>query len=198
MANPQYISTADAKVLYGIVAGDTDKDAAITAALKRASELIDRWTRTWFDTRAVTIRTKAVTEQQKRLFMPAHIISITSVKEDGDTLAADEYIVADSWLEKPRSFWFCGDETVTGVSVKYGIEIVGSLGYMEGKAEVPQEIQGVTAEIGNIMGGFKTRSIIQDDGVERAIILTDLPPWAQDVIGSHTLGRLKQQPMVIV
>lgn len=193
----QYITTALAKDLWGIPSGDTEKDTAIGNTIIRASALIDQWTHTWWDSRTRTVRTKAITSTQKRLFMPAHIISITSIKEGGTLLTVDDYIVADSWLEKPGGYWSSGNESSTGNWVKYGVEVIGAFGYQEDLSSVPEEIQQLAAEVANMMGGWKTKTITQDDGIEKTVFMTELPEWAKDVIFSHKLGRLAQQQMVI-
>ena len=193
----QYLSLADARDLYGIPTDDTESDAGINKTLQRATALIDAWTHAWWDKRTVTIRTRAITDRQRKLFLPAHVITITSVKEDGVALLPDEFIVGPSWLEKPSSFWFHGFETVVGVSIKPGIEIIGDLGWKRNLTVVPEEIQAAVGEIANIMGGWRKRTIIQDDGIERTVLLTDLPDWVQDIIFSHKLGRLRQQDFII-
>jgi len=158
----------------------------------RVRGLVDMWTRTWWDQRTKTITTEAFHSRQEKLFMPAPVISLTSVKEGidggqatGTAIAAADYRIYRTWLEKAgRGFWS---------TTQLDIEIKGSFGH----ATVLDDIKWLNEEIIGVLSGMKTKSFIQDSGVERTVILNEMPEIVQKTIFSHRLPSTGSQKWII-
>ncbi len=168
---------------------DSNRDALIDATLPRASRMIDRWTRVptdgWSDLQGKTITTQAAREGQQLLFLPLRIQSITSVTQNGILLtegADDDFVTWDWYLEQihggrvGRKFFSHAGWT----SLQQKIVIVGNFGF----AAIPDEVNLMAVEATAIISGLKKNVFETNEGSEGAVLLTDMPQWVKDAVGS--------------
>ena len=182
---PSYATLADVKLQVGKTTVSPDEEVALKNKIPQASELVDSWTGTWWDNRTQTVQTEARDPQQVRLFMPARIVSITSVAESGVALAASDFVVYPHWIEKKgRAPWS---------TLQLDLTVVGVFGFKT----VPPDISTLTAEVAAMLSGLKVRSYTQDDGVEKAVLMTSLPSWAQAIIEARKYRLQVPQRMVV-
>jgi hypothetical protein len=178
-----YAALANTKLFLGVE--DDKRDSAITQMITRAQGIVDQWTGTFFDDRpAKTVKTQAMPGNGRYLFMPANIQSVTSITEGGTLLVQgpdDDYVAWDTYIEKVKfSSWDPRtSRAMAGWSKKSkDVVVVARLGFLA----VPTDIEQLTMEIVGVMGGWKTKSFTQDDGVERTVVLTEMPKPVQDIV----------------
>jgi hypothetical protein len=189
-----YAALDKTKQFLGIEASDTKRDAAITNMLIRATGLVDLWTGTFFDDRpAKTVKTQAMPGNGRYLFMPANIQAVTSITEGGTVLVQgpdDDFVAWDTYIERVKfSTWnprMARPEFGWSRKSK-DVVVVADLGF----SAVPVDIEQLAMEIVGVMGGWKTKSFTQDDGVERTVLLTEMPKPVQDIIDSRRI-RMSQ------
>jgi hypothetical protein len=179
-----YVTAEMVRLVAQIDSLTADQSTLVAQAIGRAEKLFEHWTGTWWAKRtAVTVKTEASDALQRTLFMPAQISAITSITEDGVALAASDYVLYDSWIEKLGTPAF--NEPAGAFSYwtlnQQGIVVLGDFGY----AAVPDDVVGATAEVAAIIAGLKRRSYQQQDGVEATVILTAMPDWIRDVVISR-------------
>jgi len=187
-----YTTLAQVKLHIGLATSTTDQDSLINQMILRVRGLVDMWTRTWWDKRTQTITTEAFHSRQEKLFMPAPVISLTSVKEGidggqatGTAIAAKDYRIYRTWLEKAgRGFWS---------TTQLDIEIKGDFGY----ATVLDDIKWLNEEIIGVLSGMKTKGFIQDSGVERTVLVNEMPADVQKAIFSHRLPSSGSQKLLV-
>lgn len=199
MATPTYVTRVKVKEHAGISAAVTDLDTKIDNMIGFASSHIDRETRQFWEKRTLTITTEAVFRNQRKLFMPARIISITSVTEAGVALDVTEFKVYGSWLEKTNSSFteITGRFEIGGPvwsRIQQDIVVVGDFGY----DPTPPDIELLTAEVTAVFAGVKTRSFTQDDGVERTVLVNALPDWVNDKLFALRLPKALGQRLLVV
>ena len=166
MATPAYVTLAEVKRHIGLTSSVADQDTKLNDMIGWASDHIDTVTRKFWEKRTLTVTTEAVFRNQKKLFMPAPIISITSIKEAGVALDVSEFKIYKDWLEKTNSSFaeVTGRFEIGGPvwsRLQQDIVVVGDFGH----TVTPRDIRLLTAEIVGIFAGMKTRSFTQDDGV---------------------------------
>ena len=201
MAAPLYVTKDEVKRHIGLRTTTTDQDAAIDDAIGDASDHIDAETRTFWDQRDLTITTEAVFRNQRRLFMPAPIISITSITEAGVALDTANFVIYRTWIEKVNTAFteITGRFEIGGPvwsRVQQDIVVVGRFGYKTN--ETPRDIKLITKELAGVFSGLKTRSFISDDGIASTVVVTEIPTWVNDKIFSRRLPIVIGQRFVVV
>ncbi len=175
----------------------------VTDAIAQAQAFIDDRTGTWFDDRNVTVKTECISDKQDKLFMPAPIISVTSLTEDGTALVAgadQDYLSygALGYFRKmknsqnflvgnifnPWSMWSQNPQAIV---------FVGHLGF----TTVPSDIAQVCALLAGIYMGIIERTYTTPDGVIGAVRTLKLPQWAEDVLENRTRPSWHYQPFII-
>lgn len=160
----------------------TDPSAAQTTFLgtvvTHASRYVDHFTGTWFDNRTTqTIKTQAAFVDQKRLFMPAKIISITSITETGVLIAATDYVIYKHWIEKKfLSTWS---------NLQLDIVVIGAFGY----AAVPSDIKAACLEVGAAMSQMRKKSWVDEAGNAGVSIVNSISPWARETLQGYKLNN---------
>jgi len=168
---------------------DSNRDALIDANLPRASRIVDRWTRVptdgWSNLTAKTITTQAGREGDQLLFLPLRIQSITKVTQNGidlDEGPDDDFVSWDWHLERihggrlGRQFFTHSGWT----SLVQKIVVLGDFGF----ATIPDEVNLITIEACAIISGLKKNVFETNEGAEGAVLLTDMPKWVKDAVGS--------------
>ena len=67
-----------------------------------------------------------------------------------------------------------------------------------GHDPTPPDIELLAAEITGVFAGMKTRSFIQDDGVERTVLVNELAEWVNEKLFSLRLPKVMGQRFLIV
>ncbi len=199
MATPTYVTLAEVKRHIGLTSSIVDQDTKLTEMIGFASDHIDTETRKFWDKRTLTVTTEAVFRNQKKLFMPAPIISIASITEAGVALDTTVFKIYKDWLEKTGSSFaeVTGRFEIGGPvwsRVQQDIVVKGDFGH----DPTPRDIKLLAAEIVGIFAGMKTRSFTQDDGVERTVLVTALPEWVNQKLASLRQPRVIGQRLLIV
>lgn len=201
MAQPNYVTLAETKLHVGLRSTTTDQDAKLTDAIGDASDHVDSETRTFWDQRDLTITTEAIFANQRKLFMPAPIISITSITEAGVLIDPTNFKVYRTWIEKLNSSF----SEVTGrfeiggpvwSRVQQDIVVVGRFGYKTN--ETPRDIKLITKELAGVFSGLKTRSFVSDDGVASTVLVTEIPDWVDRKLVSRRLPIVIGQRLLVV
>lgn len=185
--------TTQAAVLrtLGITGASASQKTLVDEAIVEGSQWVDTFTGQWWNQRTQTILTEAVTPRQKKLFMPAHIISITSVKEGvsgglaGVALDAGDFHIYNDYLEIDGATPWSMDQL--------DIEVVGSFGY----TATPTDIVRAASDVAAQFTGLRKRAFTQDDGIEQTILITDLPAHSQDVLKARVKYSFLNQPFKI-
>lgn len=175
----------------------TDAATRVEVAIEQATKFIDQQTGTFFEQRILQVTTEPLSNQQKRLFMPAPVISLTSVTEGGVDITTSvlNYV---KWLEKnasaalpwpgevnPASFWKYSQQSVV---------IVGTFGY----AATPKDINAITAFIAAASLGWVEKSFVDANGLSQAFRDNSFPPWVNQVIYDRELSPVDLQPTIVV
>ncbi len=200
MAAPLYATLDEVKRHIGLASSVVDQDQKLNDMIGFASDYIDTHTRTFWDQRDLTVTTEAVFSNQRRLFMPAPIVSITSVTEAGVAIATADFKVYRTWLEKLNtSFAEVSSRFEIGGPVwsriQQDIVVVGRFGYATGLT--PRDIKLLCVELVGVFAGMKTKSFTQDDGVERTVLTNAIPEWVNDQIFARRLPIAIGQRFVI-
>ena len=191
MANrPTYCSLEDMRI-DGNRWQDLQDDEATRATnvAAQASRLVDRLTGTWFYDRHLRIKTQAPNDMVQQLFMPAPVISLSSVTENTVAMDLTDVLTYPSWLEKDNGQIVLVDPFDFGSKkfwsrLQQGIVIEGHFGLVT--ADLPQEITKLTAHIASTLMGWATRTYTTGDGVEKQVYNTDtLPDWAKAIISDR-------------
>jgi hypothetical protein len=181
-----YATAAETARFAGITEPTDKQLTAIQEVLPGASAQIDAWTKTWWDKRAATFRTNAAEQFQHNLFMPAKILSITSVKigtTNPTVVDPGDYTAFNRWIRRKAGAW-----TREGLA----IEIVGYFG----ETVVPEDIKLLAKAVGATMSGLAKKSYITADGIQATVNTTSIPEWAQKVIDSNRFDLMVPQPFV--
>jgi hypothetical protein len=163
-----------------------------------ASKLIDEWTSSWFDARSVVVSTEACRDGQRKLFVPAPIISVASLTENGQALPSSSYVVYRKWIEKRWSnpYPVAGYPGAPGLSWSRGqlnIVLTGVLGHPTPPADIVEATAFVAATIMGIRSEIKQ----SPSGHQSASLLTSLPDYIQATVRRHAMVGLHQQPFLI-
>lgn len=176
----------------------TAEITACAAAMLQATAMFEKATGTWFDSRHLAVTTEAVQTRQRRLFLPAPVISLDSVVE-GDatlTLGTDFYLyqprTGPGWIEKAvattGSVQFNGPAG-TWTTKQQGVVVSGTFGY----SAVPTDVVKATAYIAAQILNWVTVSYQTGDGVAKAVLNLKLPDWVNETIRSRTVSPLDEQ-----
>lgn len=165
--------------------GAIGTDAEVTAAVVEASERVDRYTRTVFDTRTLTVETDVGADGYARLPLPA--LTVTAVAYVGlgvqTALDATAYMLSQSTrvgdtdsLQLVGGGWGYGLDTVVGMesynrgsrpsSYRRRITVTGSFG----RATVPLSVTRATAKLAAALTGGGAAGVVNTEGD------VDLPP----------------------
>jgi hypothetical protein len=176
-----YATLAELKRRVGQEKDQNDQDDLLRDVLVDSSALFDEWTNTWWNKRSVTITTDAHSSPQIKLFMPAPIISVTSITEDDKLIDAADYHVYADYIEK--------DGRYSWSTTQQGIVVVAVLGF----TTIPKDARAVTLEIASMLSGMRTKSFTMDDGVERTVFLSDMPDWVKTKVERSRLRKYSGQ-----
>ncbi len=191
MSTPSsYCTPADVKsVTSDWTAQSATWDTRVAAAIINASAMVDQYTNTWWDQRHVSIKTQTCTPDQKRLFLPANLVSLDTngVTENG--IVVSGVVGYPKWIEKPaagscRYCWRPG---------QLNIVIAGEFGY----ATVPYFIEQSTAHLAGILLGMVQRSFSTPDGGQSATLANKMPEFIKTSLEQGRFVGLHQQPFII-
>jgi hypothetical protein len=177
---------------------------ACASAITQAQAWVEKATGTFFDQKHLKVVTQTVRVRQKRIFLPAPVVSIdgNTITENGNvlTLGTDFVLYQPSsgpgWLEKLAAN--IGLQGWMGMSSADGpawdntqqcIVVEGQFGY----ATVPADITKLTAWVAARFLGWVTVSFTNGDGVTKAVLNLDVPEWAKSTIAMRSLSPLDQQ-----
>jgi hypothetical protein len=161
--------------------GGANRDAIIASSITRVSATIDQQTGTWFDSRAKTLYIDPVGIRRTRIFMPAPVVSITSITEFGNLLTYKDYVLAEPGaIRRTLGFWMCGQYD-DGSAMHNGITVVGTFGF----ATVPPDVEEACAELSAIVAGIKKRTFVTGDGIEKAVTATTLPDIVKMILANR-------------
>lgn len=190
-----YCSVQDIKdALARSKQGGTENDTFYGVLASGASRSLDRETGTWWDDRDVTVKTQAFKDGQRKLFLPAPVISLTSVTEGGSTLTEDtDFFTFGTHLELGSSNFprLAGSPRPgRGWSTQAkGVVVVGHLGY----EAVPPEIRILTARMAAYMSGHAERDVISFDGTAQGLPAVQWPKDIEQAFTSLRPGQLSPQ-----
>ena len=182
---------------------------AVTAAIPQAQSIVERITGTFFDQRHLQITTEAVQYRQKRLFMPAPILSIdgNAITENGISLTVGPTgnvllyqptlgvtPLGVGWLEKAAGTagwlnWPGELPAIYWTTQQQGVVVPGVFGY----ASVPLDITKVTAWKTAEILGWITLDYTDGGGVSKAIMKNGLPDWAMEILRSRSISHQNEQ-----
>lgn len=175
----------------------TDADTRAQAAIARAQAIVDQRTGTWWDQRHLRVTTEPINPRQKRLFMPAPVISLDSVTEDGLDITSSvlNYV---NWLEKSTSaaFPWPGDGYAANAwsTNQQSVVVEGQFGW----ASTPDDIVQVTAHIAAMLLGWVEKSFTTADGLTASIRDLALPDWVKDTLDSRRSEAYDTQAFIVV
>ena len=175
----------------------TNFEARVLPIIENASKIVDELTSQWFDARALTIQTQPCRDGQIRLFMPAPIVSITSLTESGSVLQPSQFVAYERWIEKswtnplpvagwggPGRSWRCGQLNITAV---------GTFGY----STPPGDIVEATAYIAAAIMGIRAEVKISPSGAQSSALLGSLPQYIRDALERRKNVGQHEQPFLI-
>ena len=169
----RYVTAEEVRLHVGLERLGADQEKKVLAAIADASAEVESRTGTWWDKRKVTVTTAAVEQNQKKLFMPAPIISVVSVTVSGVALDAALYRAGAKHLEMvDGSCWTRTPQAVVVVAY-LGNEIT------------PDDIKRATKEIAGAYSGLKTKTYATNDGVQMTVTHTSLATWAEDILDAR-------------
>ena len=174
----------------------------VDQAIINASLMVDIETEQWFDARAITVTTQPQSQAQKKLFMPAPVISLTSVTESGISIPLAQIVTYPTWIEKawpgaggtgfvsPYSPWVNPTSWRPG---QMNIVVVGSFGF----ATTPQDIVAATAYIAALMIGMVETTTIGGDGAATSKLMKEVPAWVKRTLIARKKAGMVYQPFVL-
>ena len=189
-----YCTAAQVLEMAGRSSTDTKNATLIGEMEPRVRAIIDNETHNWFIPKSKTIYCKASTAYQDKLFMPAPVISITSVCEEESALGVDEYIIGPGglWLELDGGYWSDQNYKSADGTLRYAIRVIGSFGC----STVPKDVEQAAAELCAVFAGLKTKTFITGEGIAQTVNLTNAPEYVRSILGIHTnRGNWARQPM---
>lgn len=179
---------------------DTENTRA-QAAIAQAMATIDEETGTWFDDRHVQVVTEIISDKQDKLFMPAPILSVTALTEDGIALTAgtgNDYLQYDNYFRKLKTSqnFLIGNVVTPWTMWSQNPQAVVFTGHL-GFASVPQDIVQLCALLAGIYMGIIERTYTTPDGVVGAVRTLKLPEWAIETFRRRTRAGWDYQPFII-
>ena len=194
----QYATAAEFRDYAGQGDAKSTRDTFFDRLLKAASQEIDLRTRTWFDSRAVVLTGQGEFDQ-RRLWLPAPIISITSVIENGKTLTTPaDYFAGLDFLEKSTVHLFPSDWNRNLGAwwdvTPNNIVITATLGY----ANVGEDIKGLCSAIAVARGGMEKRTHQDEAGNVVEIPTSKDKEWVRDKIKLYKIRNVMPQTWQIV
>jgi hypothetical protein len=154
---------------------------AITLLIQAASDLVDDFTKTWWDSRKAKL-TYTGAPDSRFLFLPAPIITLTSVVENTKTLTdGTEFWSKLDTLEKNDAYLWPVDQA-KGVgwwwcTIPKSIVVQGTFG-----RATPSKIKLLTAAMAAEMGDLRRRQIIDSDGMLKEVTINQFSAWIQTAL----------------
>lgn len=184
------ITTAEVKAYFGIT--NTDKDSIIDVVRPLVVDKIKEYCRHDFESKARTNEKPVIKIRQKNfysVYLPVDASDITVV-EDGTTLTEDsDYFVDlrtgrferirnqdDIFAEQGGAYW----------TTKHNAIVIS---YTGGEA-LTQDVVLVFYEMVGIYAQLKTKTYVDNEGIEAAVTLTALPDNLIKVLDNHRRVRL--------
>ena len=131
----------------GITTGQAD-DTRLQRLLDEASRRIDRVTGWWFEARTLTLPFDG--QGTECLWLPAPVVSLTSVSIDGVALTLGDVLVYGSTAAPRQSLRAPRLARKNGVRWPQGrknVSVVGSFGFVESDGTTPTEIRDVCVRL---------------------------------------------------
>lgn len=197
MAN--YTSSDAVKRLAGVKTNtNTNNDTLISEMLSRVDAIIDRATGTYFRQAGTTLIPQVywirpVKEGMQKIYLPAPIISISSVTELGATLGATSYIIGGNkdfnyYIEKwsgisgqsTGASWSTSPYS-DGTALREPVKVSGVFGY----ATVPYDIEQFATELCAILSGLKTKTFMTSEGIQQTVNVTSAPEYAKQLLANR-------------
>ena len=184
------ITKADIKAYFGIATADTAKDAKIDLVLPMVVANIIDFCRHDFESKARTGESPVIEDNTMFIFTKNRpVASVQSVIEDGITLTenSDYYVVKDTGrIEKIRD----NSSVFSGGYFGYWNSGPGKivLNYTGGEA-LTQDVLLVAYEWVGIWAQLKTTAYVNDQGVEAALQINELPDSLKQILLNHKHTR---------
>lgn len=175
----------------------TSAATRVAAAITQAQRFVDQQTGTFFEQRTLQVVTEPISNAQKRLFMPAPVIALTSVTEGGTDITTSVFNYV-KWLEKNAGLVgvpFPGDPPTPNYWLyqQQSVVILGTFGF----AATPDDIVAVTAFIAASLLGWVEKSYVDANGLSYAFRDNVFPPWVQQTIDDRKFSPFDVQPMIV-
>lgn len=180
-----YCSSAQVQAFAKLLAEDWTVTAtadAITLLIQAASDLVDDKSKTWWDSRKAAL-TYTGAPDSRYLFLPAPIVTLTSVVENGNTLVADtHYWAKKQTLEKNDSYLWPVDQA-KGVgwwwcTIPNSVVVSGTFGY----TTTPKKIVLLTAAMAAEMGDLRKRQTIDANGDMTETTISKFSFWIREAL----------------
>lgn len=147
----------------GITTGQAD-DTRLQRLLDEASRRIDRVTGWWFEARTLTLPFDG--QGTECLWLPAPVVSLTSVSIDGVALTLGDVLVYGSTAAPRQSLRAPRLARKNGVRWPQGrrnVSVVGSFGFVESDGTTPAEIRDVCVRLAHRELGLITDAAAQGE-----------------------------------
>jgi hypothetical protein len=175
------------------------EETRANASIVQASRWVDQQTGKFFYARKLAVTTEAPGDRLQRLYVPASVIELTAVEEDGEELDLDNVLIYPGALEKRNTFQSAGS-FVPAAFAQYwstsqqGIVVSGTFGY----ATCPADIVRLTAHVAGNLLGWIVRSYDNGSGVMQSVRDDKtLPMWAKMILDSYRSTAMDQQSFMV-
>ena len=183
---PEAAYCTEAQVLsaagLGAEPASTVVAALVASLIPQVEDMIDQATGTWWNSKSKTLYLQPP-PYTNALEMPAPIITLTSVTEEGALLDAHDYVNAKTHLEREGGTSWASLPYDNGTTLEYPVIVVATaMGY----ATVPDRIVRLASDLVAILAGLKTRTYIDEDGVKQAVTSRTTPDYVKQVLAADT------------
>lgn len=170
-----YCTVADVKRFCHIEPTNSNNNSQIKAVIPKASGLIDKMARRSFKAKEYTSTlddTEKLVMKDKIFTQNFPIISVSNLTIDGTVKTEN----TDFWIYNNHVSL---DEYIT--SERKGIEIT----YTAGFETIPEDIRQLAIETASILCNLKTVTYTTAEGIDRAVVLTELPEFVKERIAGY-------------
>lgn len=157
-----YVTLAELKTALGESAIETDRDAALLAALEDASRFVDQHTARKF---YVVTATRYYSARNSGQVLVDDLLAVTTLKtdSDGDRTYEETWTSSDYDLEPDNGYpkWrlsVAPDGDYSFPAYRRGVEIAGTWGFGDGESASPWKASGATVTVATANGTTVTAS----------------------------------------
>ena len=182
------ITTAEVKAYHGITG--TDKDSRIDVIRPLVSSIIKNYCRHDFESKSRSEYPYIEPNRDKFYTLYRPISSVTSLVVDGTTYTEDTdyYVYKETgMIEKLKATNVFVDNTDYGYWTTEKNKIL--ITYIGGEA-LTADVVLVFYELCGIYAQLKTKTFINEEGIQAAVTMTSLPKEIMDVLERHKWQRV--------